>query len=267
MSFTYVFTSAFSHFSGNAFTIPDSNALYWMHIGIDVPATTQAHLQVTGTKLSIWKTHAALNGIDTMTNDGFVQASQGTKLTLSTDFAASSSSFEQPYWVGFRLDNYFSPLVAFSVALSTPFSDSNVAIPFDIVLYNIGNGWQSSNFQFIPPQTGIYFFRFSAGVVSNNTYQIGFKLNDQYPCSLQTGLALFVPPSQASPFDTFDVVSRTCMVEMQTSDIASIVMFGKAWWTNDADVITSSTVYQQTTFKGFLYSPISFPMRVSILNY
>lgn len=260
MPFDNVLTTNFSQFSGNTLTIPDTNALYWMHIGVEVPAGTKAHIQVTGTSLSIWKTHTALNDFDSMTSDGFVQTSQGTKLTLSTDYATVSSPYLQPYWVGFRLDNYFTSLVAFSVALSTQFGVLNGVVPFDIILLNIGNGWQQDGtYQFVPPRAGIYYFKFSGGVAYNRIYLLGLQINGQNPCSFQTGVAHFVPQNVNSPFDTFDVVSRSCMVEMATTDTAAVYLLAKMVALLDTTYyVISSATYQQTSFSGFLYSPLLF---------
>ena len=256
MSFDNIIKTSFSHFSSNTLTIPDSNALYWMHIGIDVPANTQAHLQLTGSTLSIWKTHSALNGVDTMTNDGFVQASQGTQLTLSTDFATNSSAINQPYWVGFRLDNYFSPLIAFSVILTSAYGNPNAPVPFDVVLLNLGQGWLHK--EFVPPYAGIYFFRLSVGVSFSTPCQLSLRVNGQYPCSFQTGLANYVTAGD----NKFDIVSRTCMIDMETTDVASVYLITRML--NNAPCIIGSTKYQQTAFSGFLYSPVSFFTRVSI---
>ena len=268
MSFDYVWKSSASQFSSNTLTIPDSSALYWMHIGVEVPAGTQAHIQIAGTSMSIWKTYSALNGIDTMTSDGFVQASPGTKLTLITEYATSSSQFNQTYWMGFRLDNYFSPLVAFSVALSKSYGIVGNAIPFDIVLLNAGNKWYSSTSEFIPPQSGIYFFRFSVGVIHGpgsyaETYNVGVQINGEYPCVLQTGIAAFVTENTISPSATFDIVGRTCLLELDTNDRVSVYLIDTRFDSGN-NVIISSTTYQQTTFSGFLYSPFAFVFKVSV---
>jgi len=56
--------------------------------------------------------------------------------------------------------------------------NTNISLPFDKITYNVGGGYDNSNYTFTAPRTGTYFFYCTLYTNGNNTYSVDFKRND-----------------------------------------------------------------------------------------
>jgi hypothetical protein len=222
-----------------------------MHIATDVPAYTMANMTVPGTSLRIVKSYTTINDTDTMSCDAVVAANPGTVFRVSTGYASSSSVFDIPTWVAFRLDNYFSPLVAFSVACSSRIGGEslNIAVPFDIEFVDTANAWSSTTKQFTAPQTGIYVFKFSGGVIFDTTYLMGLFVDGSVKAAIETGIAKFLANSSTA----LDVVGTTAMLPVSAGSAVTVMLIRFTGY--DLQPVYSDPVNLLTTFSGFMYSP------------
>ena len=109
---------------------------------------------------------------------------------------------------------------------------------FDIVSINRGNGWSPSSNAFIAPVTGIYYFSFSFGVQPNQGGLWGYiQIGSTIVCSsavLDTDLV------------GLDLSSRGCLLSVKSGDLIKAISHNSM----------SDSSYAETTFKGFLYSPL-----------
>ena len=253
--FDYTMTSNWSCFQTNgtyqpAFLVVPTSAVYWMHISVDVPVRTQAHLFLVGTtyQFAIVRNHTSLPGSDTMIRDGVVSLAAGQSVTLVTDYPVQFTGLRQPYWAGFRLDNYFSPLIAISVACTTPvisWAGHQEPIVYDRVLVNIGSAWNTMTNQFTAPVTGIYLFSFSAGVMRRANW------NPVLVELLVNGLTIKVMGGGVNRHmtqdNTIDFISRTFLLVLSQYD-------------NVTSVVAESTAYSdpinwQNALHAVLYCP------------
>ena len=109
---------------------------------------------------------------------------------------------------------------------------------FDKVSINIGNGWSPSRNEFVAPVTGIYYFSFSIGVSAGHRIRGYVKYGTNF-CTNN---------GQANSVYDSDIASRGCLLSVTsgakiTAEVAS--------YNEDGD-----SSYYQTSFKGFLYSPV-----------
>lgn len=129
---------------------------------------------------------------------------------------------------------YYTPVSAqilFEVYQSTGgFSGS-----FDTVIYNIGNGWVKNSNYFKAPQAGIYYFSFSVGTVQNMWAWTSLKVGSVKYCENEI----------AQTVAGTDIASRGCMLSLLSGNTVKVFPDDNG----DSSVGESS-------FKGFLYSPI-----------
>ena len=254
MPIDIVMTSNWSCFRLNSTTQSVSlavttSAIYWMHISVDVPMNTPAHLFLSGVsyQFAIVK-QALIPGGDTMIRDGVVNVEAGQLVTLVCNYPTEETDLQQPYWAGFRLDNYFSPLIAMSVACTTSvnsWAGHQEPIVYDRVLVNIGSAWNTMTNQFTAPVTGIYLFSFSAGVMRRanwNPVLVELLVNGMTRKVMGGGVN-----KQMTQDNTIDFISRTFLLVLNKND-------------NVTSVVVESTAYSdktnwQNALHAILYSP------------
>ena len=89
--------------------------------------------------------------------------SNPTYLTLTSQMALFSGSYEQTALYSFRLDGRFNPLVSFGVAATLSYiaTPAGTTINFDRVMVNEGGRWNSTTNAFVAPVSGNYFITFT----------------------------------------------------------------------------------------------------------
>jgi hypothetical protein len=245
--------------SASYFIVPAlniSHCLYWMHIGLEVPATTQANVQLsTATNFSFF-----INKIDidrspgTISRSGLVQLEPGTHVSVISRYQAASA-----YWSGFLLNNLMNPLVAFYVGKSNSSSPYNHSISignlkhltYDTIVVNEGNGWNAENSQFRALHAGIYLF--SVSVAKNGNMSTAWMI-----------LVSLVVNNPGEPnyavygMGKMDLDSNDNMNTMSTSHLINLAK-------NDTVRVNcpdTSTLYSDpgtlaTSLSGFYYSPMA----------
>jgi hypothetical protein len=159
--------------SASYFIVPALNisrCLYWMHIGVEVPANSQAYARLsTDTNFSFFINKTDVDSSPgTISRSGLVPLEPETHLSVISRYPVTSA-----YWSGFLLNNLMNPLVAFYVGRSNSTKPTDYIstidsqhITYDTVIVNDGNGWNAENSQFKAPHTGIYLF--SVSVAKND---------------------------------------------------------------------------------------------------
>ena len=247
MSVGSVFDSANSWFLAPPF----KPSLYWLHIGADIPAHTMTNitLNVVGPKLNLLKTHTVLSFPDTVAREGVVSLNP-----LDLIYATSVFSTLNVLLSGFRLDNYFNPLVAFYVGISFSTQLSGYC-SFDRVLVNEGNTWNSMNNRFVAPYVGIYLVSFSGGVKPIPSAKAMFEIHKNGLAVTQTSTSVSGLINQGQ-----DQITHSHLLSLYATDYLQIYISG--------GVLTSDEDALMTSFSGFFYGlPIAQQVKINIEEY
>ena len=118
------------------------------------------------------------------------------------------------------------------------------------IALNIGNGLSSDGSQFVAPQDGTYFFGFSSGITSGNSY--GSTLVVLSVNSVVDVCGLMIGDQIRAGSDAVIMGSRTCLFPMNTGDIVTF----NIKYSYDRPIYSSDSQLT-TTLNGFLYTPIS----------
>ena len=105
----------------------------------------------------------------------------GTKqdeITTSTDLSCNSLTTTGNIYVGGYLlaPNQVSFRAGRSTSLST--INTSIVLPFDNVIFNIGDAYDNSTYEFTAPVSGIYFFYSKFFTSGNSAYGVDFLLDD-----------------------------------------------------------------------------------------
>lgn len=137
----------------------------------------------------------------------------------------------------FRIDNYCSPAVGFSVARSTPL-DASDPVTFDIVLIDTHNLWKNARNCFNASENGVYFFPYSVGKVNSLFRHPSLDANNG-------GFILFV--NGLTTVADVDLLNACIMTSLKVGDQITMTAASQFWPYNDN---------MQVSLSGFLYSPI-----------
>ena len=105
----------------------------------------------------------------------------GTKqdeITTSTDLSCNSLTTTGNIYVGGYLlaPNQVSFRAGRTTSLST--INTSIVLPFDNVIFNIGDAYDNSTYEFTAPVSGIYFFYSKFFTSGNSAYGVDFLLDD-----------------------------------------------------------------------------------------
>ena len=220
---------------------PLKPSLYWLHIGADIPASTKANitLNVVGLKLNLLKTHTVLSFPDTVAREGVISLNP-----LDLIYATSVFSTLNVLLSGFRLDNYFNPLVAFYVGISFSLQLTGYC-SFDRVLVNEGNAWNSISNRFVAPYDGIYFLSSSAGLKPVSTIKSVFEIRKNRVTVTQTVSSITALMNQGQ-----DQITRSHLLSLNATDYLQLYIEN-----SQAGAMTSDETVLMASFSGFYYSP------------
>ena len=220
----------------NTFSVTQPS-LYWFHLNAGVPAGSGTNFSLNGLNYSaVVYSSAVVYPQDQLTTDTLQYVWPNSKISVSNSQPLFSSSNLETAFLGFRLDNMFSPLVAFGVQLAQVVNITGV-IKFNRILVNEGNGYNISEGAFITPVTGSYFF--SVTVLTRNTIYV--YVNSIVNKKLTVCLC-------------DDAHSSTDQVSSRGSVMLALLV-------NDKVQVHASTLISTVndglfSFQGFLYSPL-----------
>ena len=127
---------------------------------------------------------------------------------------------------------------------------STIATAYIQVNANVGNGWDTNRNLFLVPNTGIYFFFFSVGLINGGSPVVSLRVNNVDVCMMSGGLTSLIPVGSTSNV-LMDFVGRSCLVSVSKGSEIFIVL------TNNNQAYSSSK-YSLISFHGFQYSPSNF---------
>ena len=220
----------------NTFSVTQPS-LYWFHLSAGVPAGSGTNFSLNGLNYSaVVYSSAVVYPPDQLTTDTLQYVWPNSKISVSNKQQLFSSPNLETAFLGFRLDNMFSPLVAFGVQLTQVVNITGV-IKFNRILVNEGNGYNISEGAFITPVTGSYFF--------SVTILTGTDINIYVNSIANRKLTVCLCD---------DAHSSTDQVSSRGAVMLALLVNDKV------QVYTStliSTVYDGLfSFQGFLYSPL-----------
>ena len=113
------------------------------------------------------------------------------------------------------------------------------------IIANVGNGWDTNRNLFLAPNTGIYFFYFSVGLINGGSPVVSLRVDNVDVCMMSGGLTSIIPAGSTAGTD---FVGRSCLVSVtKASQVATVLCNNKQAY--------SSSQYQLISFHGFQYSP------------
>ena len=183
---------------------------------------------------------------DTQSRDDLRWLQKGAEFFVSSGYdygtTFSPSIIPIAVWSGFVLDTLMKPLIAFKVYQSSLASSPNNSVaapfPFDTIVLNEGEGWNVDEYKFVAPYSGVYVVSFSTAC------EIGWasKFN-----LIVDGTVLYNAEGSNTLHGRVDTASRTVPVSLKQ---------GQKIWISSNGLQSSSDIYQMSSFKGFLYSPV-----------
>ncbi len=168
---SYNFTSNSALTAASSLLVTQSS-LYWHHLSVGVPSSYTTYYRLNGVNyITSINTTSSLLLDDMVTSDTLQWMPTNTALFVSNQEHVYSNGYQDTAWLGFQLDNRFSPLYAFHVAnVNRTLNITQYApVTYSSVLVNEGNVWNAVTNTFTAPATGSYFFAYS----SQNQPQVG----------------------------------------------------------------------------------------------
>ena len=214
-----------------------SAGFYFIHMSAGVPAYQMLDYKLNNASSApnILLTHTSFDGEIMTSREDIQYISANQILYTSSNYTLYSDTMLQTSWSGFKIDDVMNTKVIFRVARTTSYSAINSYLPFDKLLINVGQAWNSCNNQLIIPTSGIYFLSFSSASVENTRHFLELRVNEN-------GKARTV--INANIFDGIDVSSQSILLKLNVGDVVKLYL-------------TNGPVYSdnnyQTSFAGFLY--------------
>ena len=218
------------------------DGLYWLFYTffINNDSSNAANITVVGlsSKLTsgVYCTNDQYFSADVITRDHLRFLTKRQQLTISSGFPIFGNETMESSWGGIRLDSLMSPLVAFEVSCASSGCNGN---SFGNVILNIGNGWDTVKRRFVAPVSGIYYFSGSVGL-SVGTVETRLTIGPCETFANYNWLERYVN-------DGRNIVTGSCLLNLNSSD----VVIGTVEINSSID----ATIFDDFTFRGFLYSP------------
>ena len=225
-----VATSTFSVFQ---------RSLYWFQLCVGVPANTFTYNWLNGLDYpAVIYSTATCYPMDRMSIDTIQWIDPAVSLAVSNNQSLFSSSNLETAWLGFRLDNTFSPLIAFDVQLTHYDSsiENIISINFDRILVNEGNSYYITNNTFVVPLDGCYYFSVITPIAAHIT--------------VNNNIVLCVCLCDNAHGNAIGSARASVMITLNKNDIvrAKATVAGLSITGNENGL---------TNFRGFLYSPLT----------
>ena len=216
-----------------------SSGFYFIHLSAGVPAYQRLnYLLRNGTsEPSILLMHASFDGELVTSRDDVQYLSENPILHVSSDYSLYSDGMLLTSWSGFNVDKVMENVVLFRAARTSPYTIEDSYIPLDVLLINIGQGWDRCNSQFIAPLKGVYFLSWSSASVPNTVHVTQLNIND----ALYAWSFIW-----AGYFNGSDTTSQSMLIKVNAGDTARLGLI---------DGPVYSDFNYQTSFSGFLYTP------------
>ena len=246
----------------NTFTSP-RNGLYWFHLSIMTPVAQVDYKMVlvgsSNTYMNITQTGVrrldpGKSYHDTQSRDDLRWVQEGAEFFVSSgyDYGTTFGVSDLPIavWSGFVLDTLMSPFIAFKVYQNSIASSPNNSLasspnntvaapfPFVTVVLNEGEGWNAVQYKFVAPYSGVYVFSYSTSCEVGWATEFNLVID---------GRVLYNAEVSDTLHGGVDTASRTVPVSLKK---------GQKVWITSNGLQSSSDIYQMSSFKGFLYSPI-----------
>ena len=214
-------------------------SLYWFYLCVGVPANIVTYNRLNGLNYpTVVYSTATVFPMDRLSIDTVQWISAAIPLSVSNNQSLFSSPNLETAWLGFRLDNTFRPLIAFDVQLTHNYASAanDIAIGFDRLVVNEGNGYSILTNTFVVPLDGSYFF----SVVTPNGAHLTVNNNIVLcVCLCASVLGSAISSGRASVMMT---LNKGDVVRVKALAVGSNII-------SNQDGLTS--------FRGFLYSPLS----------
>ena len=221
------------------FLCPQSG-IYWFMYTVVLPGKTKANITMLGTNRTLppqtVRQHENFPDDDVLSSSSILNLTRGQNLSMISEYPTKGTTETGSSWGAFVIDSLMSPLVLFEVAGLNSLSKCS----YEIINFNMGNGWVNKENKFIANTEGVYYFSATIVVDIRQNIQAYFAVNNANFCTL----VFFATKNTYHEYNYIDTVSRGCLLYLQKNDKVAII-FNEI--KNDA--------VKETYFRGFLYAP------------
>ena len=218
---------------------PPQDGVYLFHLSVDAPSQTGVSVNVKGVPYSfgIFSNQTKYTGAYTLSRDALLAVNANQPISLTTSFPQSGDGLTETGWAAFKTDAVTgnSP-VMFSVA-SSGIVGSAGRVSFDTILINKGSSWKNDSSSFITPQSGIYLFAYSLGLLPSSRLNANIAINGSSICASSWNSITQEGDEQLSRF-CIQPLGAGVNVSLQT----------------DGPFFSNSVTYA-TSFSGLLFNP------------
>ncbi len=116
---------------------------------------------------------------------------------------------------------------------------------YDVVVLNIGGGWNTGSNAFVAPVAGIYYLSYSVGSTVNRLFWWNIIVHSAMLCD-NANYAIIV----SNP-NGLDISSRGCLVNLAANTVVTTAASDAGY-----GPLGSDSSYGESSFRGFLYSPV-----------
>ena len=231
----------------HVFRLSALKGFFWVGLIVGNPANTPVDFRLNrnGSPVGgITRTSTSHNANDTISHELLTYMETTQTLYVSSDYPLWSDHERQTGLTIFCVSDAMETdtFVAFSVARDETLSGYANPVPFIVELYNEGLGYDNESHKFTAPSSGIYYFTFSLGLLSEGTANFTiFKNNERFGSLYRT----------STSHDGIDMMSRSMLLFLDEDDDVYMV--------NDDKQDVWSSPQLQTSFSGFKYEPMSGP--------
>ena len=224
------------------FTTREAHSLYFIGLSVGVPDTSPADFTMVLSKqryAGITRTSTTHNRIEMIARDVIAELYAAETLQVSNGHSVVSADSQDTSITIFSISNSMnSEPVAFSAVREDTLSGSADPVPFNVILYNSGLHFDMFSYVFTAPSSGVYYFSFSVGLISEGKARFTLYKNDEHFADILR---------ESTTHTGTDTIGRSVMMELEADDFVHIG--------NPAGYTARSSELKETSFCGFKYEP------------
>ena len=196
--------------------------------------TASVRMTGVGPNLGLSHESTVYDSFDTLSRNVIVDVTRGA--VGHVQYKGQSLCCASNAWAAFTVSGTMDPLVAFTAMRTTSFTNMS-PVTYDVDTVNTG---EFTNSTFTAPQDGIYYFSVSAGLQAYQPLRLHVMKGDEVVLEVL---------HNSTVHNGEWTTSATTLVNLQTGDHVTVRLVEGA--------IYSSQELMETSFVGFLYSPIN----------
>lgn len=188
---------------------------------------------------------AGYEGEITVSRDDIQYWTAGQRVHLSSSNSLNGNSVYATSWSAVKLDNIMSPTMAFCLARTTDYPNSDSYMQFTDLMMELGCGVHCQTDRFIAPSTGIYFLSFNVAADDYWNYLSHISMQLMVNGAMTNSLLLIAVEQEYKDF-----ASNSMLINLTENDVVQLY-----YEVNDV-VMHFTDSHYQTALLGFRYEPV-----------